>query len=299
MSDQLSEIRASNCLTHGEQFLLRLVDVLGAKIERLQAAQAKVERLEAELVETDKILAAEVENVRIGEAAEKRLKAEVESLQPQHHYMREYHKIQSVYKRDERGCFIDGEWAKPWMKELDGIAWMFTEKVDGTNIRVQFISDPEPVVRFGGRTDKAQISTKLLVVLQDLFPVELFVEAFPGCDEVVLFGEGYGAGVQKGGIYRPTPNFILFDVMVGPWLLEWDNVKDVAEKMGLRIVPVVGGGSLRDAIAAAKCGYSSHVAEQAVSDLPAAEGIVCRPAVDLFDRKGDRVIVKVKHKDFR
>ena len=213
--------------------------------------------------------------------------------------MREYHKIQSVYKRDDRGRFLGGEWATPWMEPLSKITWLFTEKVDGTNIRVEFICGAAPSVRFGGRTDKAQISTKLLAVLQDLFTVDAFVAAFDeGCD-VVLFGEGYGAGIQRGGIYRDSPNFILFDVMVGPWLLERANVVDVADKMGLRYVPLIGQGTLPAAIEMVKTGFNSHVAEQTVSNLPPAEGLVCRPIADLFDRKGDRVIVKMKHKDFK
>jgi len=211
----------------------------------------------------------------------------------------EYHKIQSVYKRDDRGRFLVGQWATPWMEPLKDIEWQFTEKVDGTNIRVHFTRDPQPTVRFGGRTDKAQISTKLLAVLQELFLVDRMADAFPDCDDVLLFGEGYGAGIQRGGIYRDSPNFILFDVMVGPWLLEWSNVVDVAQKLDIPLVPIVGHGSLDDAINLASVGFKSKVSDKPTLDLPVAEGLVCRPTADLFDRKGERVIVKVKHKDFK
>ena len=49
--------------------------------------------------------------------------------------MREYHKINSVFKRDERGNFIE-EYADDVFEYLKDNVWVFTEKVDGTNIVV-------------------------------------------------------------------------------------------------------------------------------------------------------------------
>ena len=49
------------------------------------------------------------------------------------------------------------------MKNCD---WEFTEKVDGTNIRVHWDGH---TVEFGGRTDKAQIPKPLLERLETLF----------------------------------------------------------------------------------------------------------------------------------
>ena len=51
--------------------------------------------------------------------------------------MKEYHKIQSVFKRDiANGKIIEGKYSLPEFEYLKDNQWVFTEKVDGTNIRI-------------------------------------------------------------------------------------------------------------------------------------------------------------------
>ena len=53
--------------------------------------------------------------------------------------MREYHKITTVFDRDPENKFktlIDGQFSKPEFEYLANNEWDFTEKVDGTNIRI-------------------------------------------------------------------------------------------------------------------------------------------------------------------
>ena len=65
--------------------------------------------------------------------------------------MKEYHKIDSVFKRDmfARGKpLIVGDWASDTLRYLADNEWEFTEKVDGTNIRVMVRGGE---VEFGGK----------------------------------------------------------------------------------------------------------------------------------------------------
>ena len=51
--------------------------------------------------------------------------------------MNEYHKIQTVFKRDIQSkgkTLIEGQWTLPEFEYLASNIWAFTEKVDGTNI---------------------------------------------------------------------------------------------------------------------------------------------------------------------
>jgi hypothetical protein len=207
--------------------------------------------------------------------------------------MTEYHKIQSLFKRDmSKPCkpLIEGQWTRPEFEFLADNTWTFTEKVDGTNIRVIFENG---VVSFGGRTDAAEIPSFLLTRLEHRFlpmPVA-FAELF-GSGPVVLYGEGYGARIHKGGLYRPDADFVLFDVRVGPWWLQRDDVEDVAAKLGLDVVPVIGEGTLHDAVARAKAGIRSTWGDFE------AEGIVARPKIELCTRGGKRLIAKIKCRDF-
>lgn len=211
--------------------------------------------------------------------------------------MKEYHKIQTVFLRDPATGFktlLDGQYAKPEFEYLKDCRWMFTEKVDGTNVRVMW--DGAKVL-FGGKTDDAQMPVFLSRYLADTFATDKMLAAFD-CGEVCLYGEGYGAKIQKGGgNYIPNGcGFILFDVNIGGVWLERANVEDIAHKLGIGVVPIVFEGTLTDGITMARQGYASSVA--AVSGTK-AEGLVMRPAVELVNRRGERVISKIKHKDFR
>jgi ATP-dependent RNA circularization protein (DNA/RNA ligase family) len=214
--------------------------------------------------------------------------------------MIEYHKIQSVYLRDPANhhkTFLEGQWSLPEFGYLARNEWHWTEKVDGTNVRVHW--DGEKVT-LGGRTADAQMPLFLVHRLEALFPRVNFQTHFPRKEEngtkeildVMLVGEGYGAKIQKGGGNYGPVDFVLFDVMVGGVYLERHNVEDVAQKMGLRVVPIVGKGSLEDAIAMTRAGFDSTWGPFK------AEGLVMRPAVELVTRRGHRLITKVKHKDF-
>ena len=209
-----------------------------------------------------------------------------------------YHKIMSLFKRNMEGDkkFIIGDWTTPEIEYLKDQDWVWTEKVDGTNIRVMW--NGKEVV-FGGRSDDAQLYTALLLRLQELFmriePRQIFADNF-GIEEVdvVLYGEGYGAKIQKGGgNYIPNGmDFVLFDVAVNGTYLERENVEDIAKKFGIKVVPIIGHGTLNEAIELTKKGFKSQWGDFI------AEGIVARPKVELLTRRGERIITKVKHKDF-
>jgi hypothetical protein len=204
----------------------------------------------------------------------------------------EYPKIPSPFKRytegPKRNQFTD-EWTAPELEHLARLPWLWTEKVDGTNIRVHWDGHR---VSFGGRTDNAQIPTKLLTVLTDLAPEELFEQTFND-QAVTLFGEGYGAGIQAGGVYRPDMSFVLFDVRVGLWWLRRHDTEDVAKRMGLDVVPIVHTGPIAEAIQLVRAGVRSDWDPQRE-----AEGLVGVTPDGLLDRSGHRLIVKVKAKDF-
>ena len=75
--------------------------------------------------------------------------------------MQPYHKINSVYKRDEKGKFTK-EFSIPEFEYLFHNIWIGTEKIDGTNIRIGW--DGENVT-IGGRMQKAQLPVHLKLKL--------------------------------------------------------------------------------------------------------------------------------------
>jgi len=206
--------------------------------------------------------------------------------------MKEYQKIQTVFKRDpetNHKKLLMGDYSLPEFEYLKDNMWEFTEKVDGTNIRVMF--DGERIT-FGGKTDKAQIPAKLVEKLEGMFLPQLqgFKDIFD--EEACLYGEGYGGYIQSAGKLYGEIDFILFDVKIGKWWLKRADIQDIANDFGIDVVPIIGEGTLDDLMNSVSFGFSSNWGDFT------AEGVVARPKVDLLSRSGSRVITKLKHKDF-
>lgn len=208
--------------------------------------------------------------------------------------MKEYEKIETIFARDEKTKKLNENiYRNETIEFLKDIDWEFTEKIDGTNIRIYW--DGHKVSYFG-RTDKAQIPSQLMNRLIELFGdninEEMFEQKF-GATPVMLIGEGYGAKIQKGGgDYRQDNNFILFDVCINNKYLSRDNVNDIANYFGIESVPVIFSGNLQKGIDFVKTKPNSTIGTAKM------EGLVARPKVELYDKNGNRLIVKIKVCDF-
>jgi hypothetical protein len=202
----------------------------------------------------------------------------------------EYHKIETLYERGENHKVIVSNFKNPVYKTIN--PWVWTEKIDGMNLGIG-IRDGQFSIR--GKSEKSGIPGDLLMTIRGLGLEEKLHAVFQ-CD-VALYAEGYGAGIQKGGAYRKDKGIILFDVLVdNKWWLNDDNVRDVGSKLGLDVVPLVGVFTLEYATEYVRAGFCSHAA---TADPNAkAEGLVGRPVETLFDKKGERIIIKLKTKDF-
>ena len=216
--------------------------------------------------------------------------------------MEQYHKINTMFKRDieqKKKPLIYGAWATPEIEYLKDACWVGTEKVDGTNIRIIYkgATAPSDPVRFIGKTDDSQIPTKLLAVLQDKFTVDLMHSVF-GATDVCLYGEGYGETIahKVGKLYLPNEHdFILFDCLINGFYLSYEKMGAIAEQLKIKLVPIVFEGTLNSALMFVQSEqYNSRIATLPVR----AEGLVLKPAVDMFSRKGERIVTKIKVKDF-
>lgn len=210
--------------------------------------------------------------------------------------MKKYEKIETVFERDTMGTkkLKYGCYRNNAVKYTAGNEWQWTEKIDGTNVRVHWDGHK---VSFGGRTDNANLPVPLMERLYELFSSntaeELFEQLF-GEKDVILFGEGYGKKIQAvGSKYIPDGvDFILFDVCVNDTYLDREEVENIAITFRISVVPVVLVGTINDAI-----NYVMTKPKSTIGTAP-MEGLVGRPAVELKDKNGKRLIVKVKVCDF-
>ena len=207
--------------------------------------------------------------------------------------MKEYHKIKSLYERDHNTKkLIEGKYTDETIEFLKDNKWEFTEKIDGTNIRIYWDGHK---VQYFGRTDKAQIPSQLMNRLIELFGgnanEEIFEQNF-GNMEVMLIGEGYGAKIQNGGAYRQDNDFILFDVIINGNYQSRETVNGIAKYFNLDVVPIVMTGKILDGVEYVKTKPNSKIGTAKM------EGLVARPKFELKDRCGNRLIIKIKVCDF-
>ena len=108
--------------------------------------------------------------------------------------MKEYLKIETLYNRDIEGSkkLIEGSFRNETVEYLKDNIWVWTEKIDGTNVRIHWDGHN---VSIGGRTDKAQLPADLANYLAKTFltpEVEQLFEQKFNDSVVTLYGEGYG-----------------------------------------------------------------------------------------------------------
>lgn len=215
-----------------------------------------------------------------------------------------YNKINCLYTRDSKGLLEIGNFCRPEFAYLYDKKWLAFEKVDGSNHSYYWDGHE---MQIHGKTESAQIPKFLLEKMQELLPIEKLQEVFPiKYDEngeevpfiVRIYGEGYGAKIQKcGGSYiKNDCGFRVFDIKINQYWLDWENVVDICSKLNLEHVEPFGEMTLSEAEDMVVKGFKSPIAEN--KDLN-AEGLVLRPIVQLFDKKHERIMVKIKTCDYR
>lgn len=208
-----------------------------------------------------------------------------------------YPKIHTIFKRDPETGFktlLEDQFSLPEFKYLATNMWEWTEKFNGMCLNIQYNFSGGGSLTFWGKTKDADIPIPLSNNLGRHFYSRLdnFRNIW-GSLKVDLFMEGIGPGIHGGGKYGKNFDFVLFDVLIDGWWLRRKDVFDVGKKLGLKVTPVVGKGSLYELIH-----YIKHYRFNSSCGKAIAEGVVARPMVELKTRGGDRIITKLKYTDF-
>ena len=209
--------------------------------------------------------------------------------------MKEYSKIESVFNRSSLDFkFIPDEWRLSEFRYLKNNLWVATEKVDGMNIRVIWDAEKREVL-YKGRTDKAQMPCHLLEKLQKLIFKEKMLKHSPDTS-LCIYGEGFGYRIQKGAKYFGEEKLVglaVFDIRIGDWWQRWSDVKGICYNLGLEPVPLVAEESLVNIVEIVRGSPKSKYGDFVM------EGVVAKPSVFMRTRRGERIITKLKCKDFR
>lgn len=208
-----------------------------------------------------------------------------------------YPKIQTLYKRDSETFKVKPDSLR--CPEFGLVKrWLITEKIDGRNHRI--ILHPDGNVEHRRRTDRAQFSKHMIQAYTELVDEDLVRATFDANTPVVIYGELYGPKIQGGGKYRDDIGLSIFDVKVADWWLNWDNIVDIATSLNLGYAPLLveesGFPTCKDELLDLFTAEGSSLVARNPGVMP--EGVVARTDPLLFDRSGNRVMWKLKVKDW-
>lgn len=215
-----------------------------------------------------------------------------------------YHHIDAPTNKDEeygkqfkkRKLIVPAEgqsdaYRSPLLAYLAESPWVYSRKIDGENIRIQW--DGEQAL-WNGKSNAFQCSAEFTDYMNRTFLEEIFEEKFGREKVVTLFGEKMGPKTQGNELGLEKDEVILYDVNINGTWLDTNNVIEVARYFGLRTVydfmpnnQYSNWGTLQWLIEACANGKFEDW-----------EGIVARPAVEVRDQAGHRIIVKIKNKDY-
>lgn len=113
--------------------------------------------------------------------------------------------------------------------------------------------------------------------------------------KITFYGEGYGDGIRDKQHYCHGNDYIGFDIKVGDTYLLPDVRRQIFDELNIPCVPFLGYMTIDEAIAKVYNQFNTNI-----GDIPeVAEGIVLTsPCGVRFRNSGERIIVKVKVKDF-
>ena len=196
-------------------------------------------------------------------------------------------KLKTLFRRGDKFKVIPGEYTDPRFAQVG--EWLVTEKMDGTSV---ILSITEHGTAFYGRTSKSQFTPAMSDFLSAAASTALFSLDPHGIHQADIYAELCGPGIQGNPHGLTEMKLFVFDVRIGDYWLDWDNVIDVAYKAGLRTPWVFAGR------------YDAETLVENLSRLAKEgsprylEGYVARTDPLLYDNQGNRIMWKLKVSDF-
>lgn len=182
----------------------------------------------------------------------------------------------------------DEAYRTPLLAYMAELPWVYARKVDGENIRIKW--DGEQAL-WNGKSNNFQCSAEFTDFMNNTFIEEIFEEKFGRDKTVILFGEKMGPKTQGNELNLKEDTFVLFDVNVnGTWLS--GVISEIAGYFGVpSVYHFMPHGQ-------APTPLRELISECANGEFKDWEGIVATPCVECRYQNGDRVIVKIKNKDY-
>ncbi len=208
-----------------------------------------------------------------------------------------YQKIPTLYLTDKKTKLCTCEYSNNLFGYLSTLEWVFTEKIDGTNLRIVWDGFN---ISFLGRTNDAIFEDDVLIYLNETYNNNGFkklLEEKVGTKLTILFGELFGQKIGCYGNYYDSNELRVrfFDVSIDEKYLNYTNSRNFIESIGEEYVPEVFRGTLNNCKSEVLASHISSVSKN-FSNL-IIEGLVGQPIFQLYNEKKERIIVKLRVED--
>ena len=197
-------------------------------------------------------------------------------------------KTKTLFERDDKFKVKVGHLTDERFGYID--KWILTEKMDGTSVILSVGKNGD---EFYGRTAKSQFTPAMAQYLETALTSACANLYDHGIEEADIYAELFGEGIQGNPHGMRGMYLNVFDVRIGGFWLDLDNMTDVARKAGLNSVAVMGVTDISGAV--------KYVRDEQVGitgQLGYVEGVVARTRKYLYDNQGNRLTWKLKRSDF-
>ena len=189
----------------------------------------------------------------------------------------------------------------------DKVRWLATEKIDGANF--SFITDGKEV-KVASRNQIVDGTFYHCQAVIDRYKdkvLKLKQIHFASADQIQVYGELFGKGIQNKIFYGEDKNFMAVEIQEDGVVVSTDDAAGLLTYVGIPIAPGLGVfGSLDKALELSPV-FVSKVYDELYPDASVtqfelgendAEGIVLKPVEPVYLPNGSRVILKYKNPAF-
>ena len=204
----------------------------------------------------------------------------------------EYPAIPTIFAKNDDGIVVEHAWTWLEFNHLRNCDWDFMEWAKGVGVRILFRNGDISVL---GRRSCSQLSPFIVTSVKHLAtqPGQSNRRTFGGYNNICIYATCFGPGVTERKSRGNNIRVVAFDSTSEGQFIAHRNLGSILYGTKIIPAPIVGSGTLADAVIMAKNGVTRSYLTPSLMD-----GIIVMPALDLLRIDSTRIIGMLSHSDF-
>jgi len=205
-------------------------------------------------------------------------------------------------------CEIENSYREKYIAILreygyDKLKWHVSEKIDGANFQFIATNDEVRVASRNQFVDETFYNCGEVIERYADKILRLKQVHFPDAEQIAVYGELYGRGIQNKVFYTEGKDFAAFELQVDGVVQNVETESAILTSAGIPMVPSFGIFDDLDQALAFNNSFNSKLTERHTNieykeGENLAEGLVLKPTKPVYTGNGSRVILKNKNKKF-